>query len=105
MEKYERGMYYSPSINTKVYQLRFPSMGKKLISDLVKKCSIKYKGGSYTEINNTDFDLLIIFERENNFKEIFALKGKGVVHVSYSGFADKDSIIKSIAPKIDLISK
>lgn len=103
-EKYESGMYYSPSIKTWAYQLRFPSMGKGLISDLVKKCSISYKGGSFIEIDSKDFDQLIIFEKKYDFKEAFALKGKGIIHVRYWGYADNDSIIKNIAQKIDLIS-
>lgn len=101
VEKYESKRYYSPSITTWVYQLRFPAMGKDLLSDLIKEHNVKYKERSFTEINNKDFDKLIIFEGEDNSKEIFALKGKAVIHVSYSGYADKDSIIKSIAEKID----
>ncbi|KAJ50582.1 hypothetical protein BD780_002728 [Clostridium tetanomorphum] len=79
-------------------------MGKGLISDLIKKRSVKYKGGSFTEINNKDFDQLIVLQGGNNFKKIFALKGKGVILVKYWGCADNDSIIKNISKKINLIS-
>lgn len=65
---------------------------------------IRLKEGSFTKIDNKDFDQLIIFQREDDFKEAFALKGKGVIHVRYYGCADNDSIIKNIAQKIDLIS-
>lgn len=51
-------------------------MGKGLISDLIKKRSVKYKGGSFTEINNKDFDQLIVLQGGNNFKKNICFKRK-----------------------------
>lgn len=94
---------YSPSIHTYVYQLSLPSMAESVISDLVKRYGIAYKGGEFARIEHTDFDLLIVHEVDG-FKEVFASKGKGVIYVRYFGYADMNTIIQSTARKIALIS-
>ena len=38
-------------------------------------------------------------------KEVFASKGKAVIHVRYYGYADINSVIENIENKIDLISE
>jgi hypothetical protein len=37
-------------------------------------------------------------------KEVFAFKGKAVMHVRYYGYADINSVIENTAEKISLIS-
>jgi hypothetical protein len=92
---------YSPSIYTRVYQLNIPSMAESLISDLIKRYSIKYRGGDFIEIEHTDFDILIIHEVDE-FKEVFASKGKVVMYIRYYGYIDINSVIKNTAYKINL---
>jgi len=62
---------YSPSMHTRVYKLRFPSMAENLISDLIKRYSLKHRGGEFVETKHTDFDILIVHEVDG-FKEVFA---------------------------------
>ncbi|MTI56633.1 DUF2812 domain-containing protein [Geosporobacter ferrireducens] len=94
---------YSPSIRTMVYKLNFPSIAEKLITDLIKRYSIEYKGGDFIKIEHTGFDILIVHEVDA-FKEVFAAKGKAVMYVRYYGYADINSLIESTAYKIDLVS-
>jgi len=94
---------YSPSISTKVYQLSFPSTAESLISGLIERYGLAYRGGDFIEIEHTDFDILIVHEVDE-FKEVFASKGRVVMHVTYYGYADIDSIISATAEKITLIS-
>ena len=94
---------YSPSIMTRVYQLSLPSASESLISDLIKRYGLAYRGGDFIEIEHTDFDILIVHEVDE-FKEVFASKGKAVMQVRYHGYADIDSIIGATAEKITLIS-
>lgn len=95
---------YSPSINTMVYQLVFPSMGETVITDIIKKYGRTYKGGGLDEIDHADFDLLIVHEKDE-LKEIFAYKGKAVMYVRYHGYADINKVIESTARKIAMISE
>lgn len=94
---------YSPSVSTRVYQLSFPSTAESLISGLIKSYSLDYRGGDFIEIEHTDFDILIVHEVDG-FKEVFASKGRAVMHVTYYGYANIDSIIGATAEKITLIS-
>ncbi|WNF36810.1 DUF2812 domain-containing protein [Bacillaceae bacterium IKA-2] len=94
---------YSPSIETRVYQLSLPSIAESLISDLIKRYGLAYRGGDFIEIEHTYFDILIVHEVDE-FKEVFAAKGKAVMHVRYHGYAKIDSIIGATAEKITLIS-
>ena len=48
------------------------------------------------------FDLLIVHEEEE-MKEVFASKGKAVIHVRYYGYANINSVIENIENKIKLI--
>lgn len=90
---------YSPSINTKFYKLRFPSMADNLISDLMKRYDIAFEDGNFIKLNDIEFDILIIQE-EDELKQIFASKGKAVMYVRYYGYANIDSLIDSISEKL-----
>ncbi len=94
---------YSPSIHTRVYQLSVPAMADNLISDIIKRYSYEYSKGDFVEIEHPDFDLLIVHERDES-KEVFAAKGKAVMHVRYHGYADINSVIENIEKKINLVS-
>lgn len=95
---------YSPSIHTRVYQLSVPAMADNLIFDLIKRYRYEYSDEDFVETKHPDFDLLIVHEEEDS-KEVFASKGKAVIHVRYYGYADINSVIENIAEKIDLISE
>lgn len=95
---------YSPSIHTRVYHLSLPSMVERLISDLIKRYSLEYRGGDFVEVEHTGFDILIVHEVDE-FKEVFASKGNAVMHVRYYGYANMDIMIKEIGKKIVLISE
>lgn len=94
---------YSPSIHTRVYQLNIPSLAGNLISELIERYSIKYRGGDFIELEHTDFDILIIHEVDE-FKEVFASKGKVVMYIRYYGYVDINSVIKNTEYKINLNS-
>lgn len=90
---------YSPSLRTEVYRLNFPSLSEKLLADLVQWHIFR---GDITELESDVFDSLFIQEREGS-QEIFAAKGKGVMHVAYYGYADAATILSIIEEKIALI--
>lgn len=94
---------YTPSINNWVYKLTFPSMSKALVDDLIKWHSSWDPKREYVQMEHSDFDLLIVNEEEAH-KEIFAAKGKGVMYVSYYGYADVDRLITNAALQINLIA-
>jgi hypothetical protein len=94
---------YSPSINTSVYKLSLPYLAESLTSDLVKKYGLAYKGGDFLKTDHDDFDVLIIHEVDE-FKEVFASKGKAVMYIRYHGYADMKSVIESAAKKINLVA-
>lgn len=87
---------YSPSIRTRIYQLSLPSIVESLISDLVKRYGLVYRGGDFIEIAHSSFDRLIVHEADG-FKEVFASKRKAVMHVRYYGYADLGSMSKIIS--------
>jgi hypothetical protein len=93
---------YSPSMNTRVYQLSVPGMADNLISDLIKRYRYENSGDDYVKTKHPDFDLLIVHEEEEK-KEVFASKGKAVIYVRYYGYANINSIIENIENKIELI--
>ncbi|MEH7238045.1 DUF2812 domain-containing protein [Bacillus sp. JJ1562] len=91
---------YSPSIETRFYQLSFPAMADNLISDLIKRYNYEYSMEDFVETQHPSFDLLIVHEDEE-FKEVFASKGKDVIFVRYYGYEDMDSVVKSIEAKLN----
>lgn len=96
---------YSPSIHTRVYQLRVGAMADYLISDLVKRSTYgEYSAKDFVETNHSELDLLIIHEEEA-FKEVFAAKGKAVIYVRYYGYATISSLLENIVEKIEFISE
>ena len=95
---------YSPSIRTHVYKLAFPSMIEGLISDYITKNDLLFYAGEFIPIESKDFDALYIREFEER-KEVFAAKGKGLIYVSYFGYATMDVILKSVEEKLDLIAE
>lgn len=95
---------YSPSIHTRVYQLRVPALADNLIADLIKRYNYKYSVGDFVETKHADLNLLIVHE-EDERKEVFASKGKAVIYVRYYGYADINSVIENIVDKIKLIAE
>lgn len=93
---------YSPSMHTRVYQLSIPSIADNLISDLIKRYNYDYSGEDFVKTKHPTFDHLIVHEDEA-MKEVFASKGKAVIHVRYYGYADINSIIENIEEKIEII--
>ncbi|MCC3357037.1 DUF2812 domain-containing protein [Bacillus sp. REN16] len=92
---------YSPSIETKFYQLSFPYMTDNLISDLIKRYNFDNESmEAYVETKNPHFDSLIVHVDEE-FKEVFASKGKDVIYVRYYGYKDMNSVVKAIEEKLN----
>lgn len=95
---------YSPSISTRVYQLRMASLAEGLVKDLIERYSLAYRGGEYIRLENPNFDILMVCEEEL-YKEVFAAKGKGVMYVRYYGYAELEVVIENTAKKIDLLAQ
>ncbi|MED4354859.1 DUF2812 domain-containing protein [Schinkia azotoformans] len=90
---------YSPSIETRFYQLRIPAMADNLIFDLIKWYRYEDPFEDYVKTKHPNFDLLIIHEEEE-LKEVFASRGKYVMHVRYYGYVDINSVIENVEKKI-----
>ncbi|MEH7251883.1 DUF2812 domain-containing protein [Neobacillus niacini] len=93
---------YSPSMHTRVFKLSIPSMADHLISDLIKRYKYESRDEDFVKTKHPTFDLLIVHEEEA-MREVFASKGKAVIHVRYYGYADINAIIENIENKIELI--
>ncbi|GEM05941.1 hypothetical protein HMI01_29290 [Halolactibacillus miurensis] len=94
---------YSPAIHTQVYQLSIPTLADNLISDLIERYRYEDSREDFVETEHPDLDFLIVHV-EKEMKEVFAFKGKAVMHVRYYGYADINSVIENIVEKITLIS-
>ncbi len=90
---------YSPSIHTRAYKLRFPAMAENLISDLVKRYDLRYRGGDFIEKEHINLDNLIVYELDE-YKQVIASKDKAVMYIRYHGHADMNSIIENAAHMI-----
>lgn len=98
----KEGMTYSPELETKMYELRYASMNEWVLTLSVKKfASVECE--QFTEISNQNFDKLLVHQELNTI-ELFAVKGEFVVWLLYNGNADLDTVIASVANKIDLIA-
>ena len=94
---------YSPSMETTVYKLTFPFIKEKVLSEMIAKQSLSYKGSDSVKIENQNFDKLILREI-NGYREIWAAKGKGIIFVRYIGNAETDTIIEAVHEKMVMIS-
>lgn len=94
---------YSPSIHSQVYKIIFPSMSENLVDDLIER--YVFEGNEkLLRLEHSGFDLLIVKEDDEK-KEIFAAKGKGVMYVRYYGYADMKSLIENVAQQINTIAE
>ncbi|WP_404328607.1 hypothetical protein [Mesobacillus maritimus] len=69
---------------------------------LIKRNAYDYSVEDVVESKHPDFDLLMVHEQKER-KEIFASKGKAVIHVRYHGYADINSLIENTEEKINYI--
>jgi hypothetical protein len=95
---------YTPAIHTQVYQLNTPALADNLISDLIERYRYENSREEFVETEHPDLDQLIVHE-EKEMKEVFAFKGKAVMHVRYYGYADIHSVIINVVEKIRMISE
>lgn len=96
------GSPYDPFVTTNTYKLAIPNMSQGVFNGLIKK-SKAYSDGEFIEVDNPNFEKLVIFNHER-FTEVFAYKGSDVIKVRYSGQAEVNNIIKAIVDKMQLIS-
>lgn len=102
IQKY--GEEYSSSLDTKVYQLRFPSLAEPVISDLIQSRSFQTEREDFIETSHPELDLLITYDK-NKTKMVFAHKGNAVMFASYYGHANIETIIENTVEKIKFISE
>ena len=95
---------YTPSITTKVYQLKFKSFVTPLLKDLVKWHTIGYETEPFINIPHTDFDQLITHEQDGR-KLVFASKGEVVMAIAYFGNVEMESVVEKIAEKMKQITE
>ncbi|MCK1997558.1 DUF2812 domain-containing protein [Psychrobacillus psychrodurans] len=95
---------YSPSTYSKVYKIIFPSMSENLVDDLIEWHGMFEGKEKLLQLEHSSFDYLIIKE-DDETKEIFAAKGKGVMYVRYHGYAEMDILLKNVAQQIRLIGE
>lgn len=103
----DRDGEYTPSISNTVYKLASPFIAERVMLDLIFYYDdiLKTIEGYIpcTETGSEYFDRLFVSE-SNGYIEMFAVKGKAVVRITYSGEATLDTIIGAVAEKMDLIS-
>lgn len=95
---------YAPAIHTNVYRLSIPALADNLIYDLIDRYRYEDSREEFMGTEHPEFDLLILHEEEA-MKEVFASKGKAVMHVRYYGYADIQAVLENIEEKIPLIAE
>ncbi|MEK4085430.1 hypothetical protein [Psychrobacillus sp. FSL K6-1415] len=95
---------YSPSTYSKVYKIIFPSMSENLVDDLIEWHGMFEGKEKLLKVEHSSFNHLIIKE-DDETKEIFAAKGKGVMYVRYHGYAEMDILLKNVEQQIRLIGE
>ena len=103
----DRDGEYTPSISNTVYKLASPFMAERVMLDLIFYYDdiLKTIEGYIpcTETGSPYFDRLFVSE-SNGYIEMFAVKGKVAVHITYGGNAKSDTIIKEVADKVGMMS-
>lgn len=95
---------YTPSMDTRIFQLRITGLTDNLIDDLISRERFTYNREDYVQIKHSDFDLLIVHEDpEFSLKEVFASRGNIVMYVRYWGYADVNTLIENVDGKIALM--
>ncbi len=95
---------YTPSMDTRIFQLRITGLTDNLIDDLISREQFTYSREDYVQIKYSDFDLLIVHEDpEFSLKEVFASRGNIVMYVRYWGYADVNTLIENVDGKIALM--
>jgi len=95
---------YTPSMDTRIFQLRITGLTDNLIDDLISRERFTYSREDYVQIKHSDFDLLIVHEDpEFSLKEVFASRGNIVMYVRYWGYADVNTLIENVDGKIALM--
>lgn len=74
-------------------------MADNLVFDLIERYQYEYRDEDYVEKRHPELDLLIVHEEED-FKEVFASKGRAVMHVRYYGHEDMTTLVENIVAKI-----
>ncbi|MFC5591941.1 DUF2812 domain-containing protein [Sporosarcina soli] len=96
---------YSPSIYIQAYKVQFSFMAKHLMNDLLFNYDRRdSRDEHFTVLDRKGFDALTIREIDE-LKEIFAVKGKGVIYVRYFGHADMESLLASVEERMTFIEK
>ncbi len=95
---------YSPSIQTRFYELSVPALADELLSDLITRYQYEDRREDFIETKHPELDLLIVHEKEE-IKDVFASKDNAVIHVRYFGYGDINLIIENVVEKIDIISE
>lgn len=101
---------YSPSIKTKIYDLKVPffadSVFKELIDDELE--FFKFESICYEELMDTPFDKAVLVKISET-QMLFAVSGKKVIEVRYHGYEELklyiDDIYESQNINFDLIQK
>ena len=80
-------------------------MAKHLMNDLLFNYDRRdYRDEHFTVLDRKGFDALTIREIDE-LKEIFAVKGKGVIYVRYFGHADMVRLLASVEDKMTFIDQ
>jgi heme/copper-type cytochrome/quinol oxidase subunit 2 len=96
---------YSPSIYIQAYKVRFPFMANHLMNDLFFYYDRRdYRDEQFTVLDRKGFDALTIREIDE-LKEIYAVKGKGVIYVRYFGHVDMERLLASLEERMTFIDQ
>ena len=91
---------YSPSIETRYYELLFPTMADSLIHDLMERHLMPDPKMTVQELGSENFEKLIVAQTGIR-KEIFAFSGNEVIYVKYFGKMQAENIIALLPQAFD----
>ncbi|GEM_PF-307064 len=98
---YTKDGIYSSSLFTHIYKVRFKYIPDNLYFDLLKS-NDEDRFADYKKVDHDNFDILYISEDLYAY-DILASRGRGIIHLSYSGETDINTTLEIISQKLSLI--
>jgi len=95
-------------IHTSTYKITFHYLVDSLVTALENNHNF---GENTVQVNNSNFDHLSVYEDSSklysspnvNYYNVFASRGKNIIHVTYSGNANLDKILEIISDKFYML--
>ncbi|MER1999784.1 MAG: DUF2812 domain-containing protein [Lysinibacillus sp.] len=87
------GEPYAPSITNDYYELQSDKLVRPFIESLIERYRYEGSREQYVEYDSHVFDVIIVYDESEYYKQLFVAKGHKVLKVTYYGSAPLDELI------------